>query len=1063
MNTGSALARFTITLSQAVTEPVQVEWFTSDGTAKAGVDYAANKGTVVFAPGETAKTVDILVYGRAVGSEDRSFFVEMLPPTNAILGASIGECIITVDTSGSTPVTAIIVPTGPKGEKGDPGEDGVSPDPAEIALEVAPLIDVGATVLTAEGTETLGHPDQTTVKAVARRVAYAGAAKVATLALADGENTIASSLLTGDDIDFNSTGFVPRILRGTSMFEPQWSLGDNGDITLVAQAGDVLYAVQYLVVSQERNASDIYEPLGFNKLYSFEDGVFRSLKSEKDIVYSETDGEWYQWRGTYPKSVPEASTPGSTGGISANAWFVIDNPTLRGADGANRIGSSYGGTVYSDFSPSRFIKKGTFRKGGTVSKRNELFVDANGKCFLYTGTLPFTVNAGSSPDGNWLSAGYLDGYPYNNALNFRVTNAGDSTAQIRELHAFCNYLKEPASYRGLVAFSVDSTADITVYTDIDWAGAAITPIKTQNLPDWSFIPVYRVSDPETPLEVVPETWASGALFAGRTTLDNTTYSFKEGVICFDTQINYGKRYTTDSVFYKLRQVFKVYQGGLLGYPIDISIAGGTLGTVHFRKQPTNTIKLQGAKIDAAGSNQLQFLSVERNKVHVDDIQVVNAGNQDNIRTIIYGFKICDWKVTNIRGVGNEPGPSALGSGSYLIGGDFVADWMLDGIGTDGGMPNIGCNVLNGVRLQNSHVNRFDAHAFLHNAFIHKNTFGSYGVFYGIGGGILEGKDNVFIKGYIPGRGSFVDLGLFNAFNARADYGGVFYGNITLSNNTMLLDTRVDLSSGGTAYPYKLNLLSFDASGDYGFTDKKPVAYSIVLENNRCKAPSFSYNFDFAGVALSPAGLSTGSLFPERIVVDGLEFIGNPQDNHHIIPVIFPTTYANYTCNNVAAASAGNCNIRYNGIRSACTRARAADRSSIGWTPPIAEQTNANRVNPYVQVDNCTGISLRWSINGSTVLVNNSEIRDFSTASSGTPTNNINFSNSQFYFVDGSQSQLANARVYNSRVLRQSAGTGNVQFGGILSVQGVTLGPGITLVNGGNTSITVDSIFTGYKS
>ena len=118
MNTGSALARFTITLSQAVTEPVQVEWFTSDGTAKAGVDYAANKGTVVFSPGQTEKTVDILVYGRAVGTEDRSFFVEMLPPTNAILGAAIGECIITVDTSGSMPVTQIIVPTGPQGIQG---------------------------------------------------------------------------------------------------------------------------------------------------------------------------------------------------------------------------------------------------------------------------------------------------------------------------------------------------------------------------------------------------------------------------------------------------------------------------------------------------------------------------------------------------------------------------------------------------------------------------------------------------------------------------------------------------------------------------------------------------------------------------------------------------------------------------------------------------------------------------------------------------------------------------------------------------------------------------------
>lgn len=119
MTTGSVLAQFTITLSQAVSEQVAVEWHTADGTALAGVDYAAAKGTVLFAPGQTAKTVDILVYGRAVGSEDRSFFIEMLPPVNAILGASIGECIIHVDTTGSTPVIQIIVPTGPQGPEGD--------------------------------------------------------------------------------------------------------------------------------------------------------------------------------------------------------------------------------------------------------------------------------------------------------------------------------------------------------------------------------------------------------------------------------------------------------------------------------------------------------------------------------------------------------------------------------------------------------------------------------------------------------------------------------------------------------------------------------------------------------------------------------------------------------------------------------------------------------------------------------------------------------------------------------------------------------------------------------
>lgn len=119
MTTGSTIARFTITLSKSVADPVQVAWNTKDGTAKAGIDYAAASGTTVFSPGETNKDVDVLVYGRAVGTEDRNFFLEMTPPPNAILGESIGECIIYLDTAGNTAVIQVIVPTGPQGAKGD--------------------------------------------------------------------------------------------------------------------------------------------------------------------------------------------------------------------------------------------------------------------------------------------------------------------------------------------------------------------------------------------------------------------------------------------------------------------------------------------------------------------------------------------------------------------------------------------------------------------------------------------------------------------------------------------------------------------------------------------------------------------------------------------------------------------------------------------------------------------------------------------------------------------------------------------------------------------------------
>lgn len=277
MTTGSTIARFTITLSKSVAEPVQVAWSTKDGTAKAGIDYAAASGTAVFSPGETNKDVDVLVYGRAVGTEDRNFFLEMTPPPNAILGESIGECIIYLDTAGNTAVIQVIVPTGPQGAKGDSAYqswlnlgntgteqdfiDSLSPPVEEIAAEVAPILDISSSPLTAEGTETLSKPDTMTGKRLARRVAYVGAAKVATVVLADGDNLITHAALSGDAVDFNSISLYPRILRGTVVISPEWSV-EPGDKILIksAVAGDVLHVCQYDVTS-ERAVKNVVEPL----------------------------------------------------------------------------------------------------------------------------------------------------------------------------------------------------------------------------------------------------------------------------------------------------------------------------------------------------------------------------------------------------------------------------------------------------------------------------------------------------------------------------------------------------------------------------------------------------------------------------------------------------------------------------------------------------------------------------------------------------------------------------------------------------------------------------------
>jgi hypothetical protein len=90
-DSGETAFRFTASLDTPQPAPVTVGFATADGTATAAGDYAANTGTVTFAPGDTSQPVTVQVNGDITVEPDETFDVNLANPTgNATIADARG-------------------------------------------------------------------------------------------------------------------------------------------------------------------------------------------------------------------------------------------------------------------------------------------------------------------------------------------------------------------------------------------------------------------------------------------------------------------------------------------------------------------------------------------------------------------------------------------------------------------------------------------------------------------------------------------------------------------------------------------------------------------------------------------------------------------------------------------------------------------------------------------------------------------------------------------------------------------------------------------------------------
>ena len=95
---------FTVTLDEAASGTVTVDYATSDGTADAGDDYTAKSGTLTFNAGTTSNTVSVGIEDDIENESDETFTVTLSNPSGADLGTATASG--TIENRKVEPLTA---------------------------------------------------------------------------------------------------------------------------------------------------------------------------------------------------------------------------------------------------------------------------------------------------------------------------------------------------------------------------------------------------------------------------------------------------------------------------------------------------------------------------------------------------------------------------------------------------------------------------------------------------------------------------------------------------------------------------------------------------------------------------------------------------------------------------------------------------------------------------------------------------------------------------------------------------------------------------------------------
>jgi chitinase len=150
-NAGTTQLAFTVTLSQAASRPVTVQYATANGSATAGSDYAGAAGTLTFAAGETSKTILVQVAGDTAIEANETLTLNLSAASGATIAHGAATGTIVNDDTAPLPTLSIGDARFAEGSAGAPGLGRFN-----VTLSAASTTPVTVHYATGDGTASAG-------------------------------------------------------------------------------------------------------------------------------------------------------------------------------------------------------------------------------------------------------------------------------------------------------------------------------------------------------------------------------------------------------------------------------------------------------------------------------------------------------------------------------------------------------------------------------------------------------------------------------------------------------------------------------------------------------------------------------------------------------------------------------------------------------------------------------------------------------------------------------------------------------------------------------------------